>query len=374
MSMFVIVKMTNGTIVMSDSALSTGEKHEKRIGLVDDKCFITNNGDLVALTGNMGIVKPLKGYIKAQDNLDFDKLLIYVNSLNNELISIHPERESKQNLIMFIFKDNCCYQIANNENGIFKISKNDSQITFAGHYVHDEKVYNSQEVADKINELLQPTLRNKHIIDCMTDVMKFFNCPAVGGVARFYLKMNGENKFKNISNIKIDNIPLALIDGNLKVNGNTVLGGNITFETHDPLIGDAINIANSAEVLAKSASGNIKKLADGTYTGGTFINGTRIEAPEIYGGQIFGGEFRDLSGKSKLVLNPSNYSGGNADLNLYSGNNIAFKIYDEITGSINLSSFGNLFLKTGEWGTFPQGKWDFSNAEVTGLKSGAIFY
>lgn len=58
----------------------------------------------------------------------------------------------------------------------------------------------------------------------------------------------------------------------------------------DPLTEDAYDLADSASDAATNAVNNIKKLANGSYTGGTFIDGKSISAPYITGGRITGVE------------------------------------------------------------------------------------
>ncbi len=198
------------------------------------------------------------------------------------------------------------------------------------------------------------------------------------------------------SNFIVDQLGNVAMNGTLNiadkltvdVNGDmTIHGGSISWASSDPKIATAQNIAdtamsealdaqsmaNNANVIATSASGNISKLANGTYTGGTFINGTTISSPNIEGGIIAGGEFCDLDKKAKLVLNPTNSSSKNADLNLYSGDNVALRIFDQIGGSVDLSSYNSLFLRTGQFGTYAFGNWDFSNAEIKGIDTVAKF-
>lgn len=101
----------------------------------------------------------------------------------------------------------------------------------------------------------------------------------------------------------------------------------------------------------------------------TYIDSTRIESPLVRGGTVAGAEFTDINQKSKLVLNPSSSSSNVADLNLYSGSNVALRIYDNIAGSITWYSYSNEFLTTGSFGTSVYGDWDFSNANVEGLSA-----
>lgn len=53
----------------------------------------------------------------------------------------------------------------------------------------------------------------------------------------------------------------------------------------------AYDLANSAYREAASATNNITKLANGTYSGGTFINKKVVSSPTIRGGYIVGGKF-----------------------------------------------------------------------------------
>ena len=97
------------------------------------------------------------------------------------------------------------------------------------------------------------------------------------------------------------------------------------------------------------------------------INATAIKTGSLAGIDIYGGAYYDLSGKTKLVLNPEGSISGNADLCLYSKKNIAFRLYDQITGTLDWYSYGTYFLATGRYGTVPQGTWDFSYADVQGI-------
>lgn len=97
------------------------------------------------------------------------------------------------------------------------------------------------------------------------------------------------------------------------------------------------------------------------------INATAIKTGSLTGIDIYGGAYYDLSGKTKLILNPEGSISGNADLCLYSGKNIAFRLYDQITGTLDWYSYGTYFLATGRYGTVPQGTWDFSYADVQGI-------
>lgn len=174
-----------------------------------------------------------------------------------------------------------------------------------------------------------------------------------------YLDANGKNMMAdgkwNSSYLDLGNI---IIDG---TSGNITLTGAITWDGNNP----AADCPTESETI--SLIGEYGGDPNPSYIKSTYISSTTIVSPTITGGTISGGAFLDLNQKSKLVLNPSSSSSSNADLCLYSGDNIAFEIYDEIAGSITLKSYYSEFLVTGTWGTTALGDWDFSSATVTGL-------
>jgi len=97
------------------------------------------------------------------------------------------------------------------------------------------------------------------------------------------------------------------------------------------------------------------------------INATAIRSGVIEGIDIYGGAYYDLAGKSKLILNPSGSSSRNADLVLYSGNNEALMLYDQIADGTSWYGWGTKFLETHSAGTYTYGNWNFTNANVSGL-------
>lgn len=145
-------------------------------------------------------------------------------------------------------------------------------------------------------------------------------------------------------------VKAANIDGTLSAE-QIVLTGSITWQDLSSGVQGAINSA-----------GGISE-----YEATTIITNELVSSPTIMGASIYGGSFMDLNGKTRLYLNPSASSSGNADLILHNGSNVAFRIYDEITGTIQIYSYGEHILSTGIWGTVPHGDWNFSYATVTGL-------
>lgn len=108
------------------------------------------------------------------------------------------------------------------------------------------------------------------------------------------------------------------------------------------------------------------------YIKSTYIDGDSVSSPVLRGGIISGVVFSDLNQKTSLQLNPNNSNTKNADLALYSGNNLAYEIYDTISGGIYFKVYGEDFLYTANNSgnrahTYPQGTWNFSEATVKGI-------
>ena len=205
-------------------------------------------------------------------------------------------------------------------------------------------------------------------------------------------------------------------DGNVTMNGGIILGGDISWgDNTSPddaysYADSAYNLADSALDSAASATNNIKKLANGTYSGGTFINEKVVSSPTIRGGYIVGGKFFAVDDPNATITSSGDITGvkrmiiDNNGLYSYNSNNqldgISIKA-DDGFGNIKFYYSGNLrgTLKQGGgtmylygdqrliigntstgdvWGV---GDWkfgsstsncnvDFTNATVTGLKFG----
>ena len=88
-----------------------------------------------------------------------------------------------------------------------------------------------------------------------------------------------------------------------------------------------------------------------------------LTSPAITGGSINGARYYNISGSAYLEVGGSNYG----DMSLWgSGNNRVFQVYDQI-GNTDLRCYDNTFLSSGALGTYPQGTWDFSSADVSGI-------
>jgi hypothetical protein len=405
----------NNKLIMVDTAISTNINGKYyRTGGTEDKCFIKSNS-LVFCSGNMFLADKVRYFINRLKEIDVVEICRYTKMIYNEFMTLYPNKKDINLWVWIVDKDNFWQFGTNND---FEIENNKSKelnLFWCGHFEENGTLIkdNSSIGNTIVNYIGQNIEHKKDLSECFLDIAKYYNCEAVGASVKFFEFDNETNTFKHLKDVEIDNkhiytneeleqISYLDVVGNvtmkgslniadkLKVdsNGKMILdGGNISWISHDPAIDYAQKTANnalygaenaqsaasSAYVVATSASGNIKKLADGTYIGGTFINGTTISSPNIEGGIIAGGEFCDLNKKAKLVLNPTNSSSKNADLNLYSGDNHAMRIYDNIAASVDISSYENLFLRTGLFGTYAFGNWDFSNAEIKGIDTVAKF-
>lgn len=405
----------NNKLIMVDTAVSTNinGKHY-RTGISEDKIFIKGNY-LIFCSGNMFLANKVRNFINQLNEMDVIEICKYSKMIYHEFIELYPDKKDVNLWTWVVNKDNFWQFGTNND---FEIENNESKelhLFWCGHFEKGGSLITDNEsVSHTILDYIRQNIElKKDIIECFVDVAKHYNCEAVGNKVKIFKFDCNTNTFKYLKDVKIDNKHVytevelnqilnldvagnVAIKGTLNIadqlkvdgNGNMILdGGNISWISHDPLISiaqstaDSANIkalnaqsmANDAKVIATSASGNISKLADGTYKGGTFINGTTISSPNIEGGIIAGGEFCDLNKKAKLVLNPTNSTSKNADLNLYSGENVALRVYDNIAGSVDISSYSNLVMTTGINGTYAKGNWDFSNAEVTGIDNVAKF-
>lgn len=405
----------NNKLIMADTAISTNINGKYyRTGGTEDKCFIKSNS-LVFCSGNMFLADKVRYFINRLKEIDVVEICKYAKMIYNEFMTLYPNKKDINLWVWIVGKDNFWQFGTNND---FEIENNKSKelnLFWCGHFEENGNlIKDNKSVSNTIISYIGQNIEyKKDLSECFIDIAKHYSCEAVGKSVKFFEFDNKTNTFKHLKDVEIDNkhiytkeeleqISYLDVAGNvtmkgslniadkLKVdsNGNMILdGGNISWISHDPTIDYAQKTANnalygaenaqsaasSAYVVATSASGNIKKLADGTYIGGTFINGTTISSPNIEGGIIAGGEFCDLNKKAKIVLNPTNSSSKNADLNLYSGNNVAMRIYDNIAASVDISSYENLFLRTGMFGTYAFGNWDFSNAEIKGIDTVAKF-
>ena len=215
----------------------------------------------------------------------------------------------------------------------------------------------------------------------------------------------GENSSSSTGyNFYVDETGNITATGNVNLsNGNLTLGaGSISWnnlasdaqgEVQDAQddAASALSTANSASSTASTANSNIRKLANGTYSGGTFISNKTIESPEITGGVIGGGEFTNLDKAAYLIIGPKEESDSGTvktygDLYLYGRNPSTqrkwetFRVKDNIGGA-SIFLYGAEILAGWNSGTSdnpipnvtPNGNWDFQFANVTNLNATAVF-
>jgi len=172
----------------------------------------------------------------------------------------------------------------------------------------------------------------------------------------------------------------VIMDGTLNIAGlitvdeqgnMTIHGGQMTWASSDPKIDEIDSDLSDVSIVATTASGNIAKLANGTYIGGTFITGKSISSPYIEGGKIEGidiiGSYFKGSGANSAYIMIGAENGIYGDLRLCRGSGgIAFQIHDN-AGNVFLGANGGQMLATTGSNTVAYGAWDFSDATVTGV-------
>lgn len=272
---------------------------------------------------------------------------------------------------------------------------------------------------------------DKDLKSFCANIIKHYSCDAVGGYSKIFFYDNSTNTFKHYKDIKIDNkhiytneelkeitnfdveidshATVKISKGEFNINSNFIVdqlgnataksiniadkiitdsngnmiihGGSIKWVSSDPTISqaqasannalsigqNAQSMANNANVIATSASGNMSKLANGTYKGGTFIDGKHIESPEITSGEFYGGSFNSFDGNSRLdILDADEMPNANvgAGMALYKGKSPIFYVGSQLIGTTDFYTFNNRFLRTTSDGTIiPIGTWNFNGAD-----------
>lgn len=189
----------------------------------------------------------------------------------------------------------------------------------------------------------------------------------------------GENQSSSTGyNFYVDTNGNITATGNINLsNGNLTLGlGSISWANlasdAQSEVTDAQSDAASALSTASTASSNVRKLANGTYSGGTFISGTSIESPNITGGVIAGGEFTNLAKGAYLEVS-SSVSGNTGDLVLYGRGSSSewevFRIFDSANSyaTMYIYEVPVLLANSVNNKVAPQGTWNFSSCTVEGL-------
>lgn len=144
--------------------------------------------------------------------------------------------------------------------------------------------------------------------------------------------------------------------GNVNIKSGSISWGAVTgTDEIDQRIENAQATANSASSRARTAADNIKKLANGTYTGGTFIDGKHVVSPYITGGrvagtEIFGGIFGDYDENTAIEdwsphvwIKMGNDDGGGYGMNVWSNSKYGvpiLRVYDDKSGGVALQVRG----------------------------------
>lgn len=145
-------------------------------------------------------------------------------------------------------------------------------------------------------------------------------------------------EYLNLKGLNVNNRFIVDENGYVTINGGHISWGSIDGSS------DIDTKISTVQSTANSASDNVKKLANGSYSG-TFINGTRIESPTIAGGVVAGGEFTNLSRGGYMQMNGGTYG----DLCMYGRNPSTgstwevFRVRDNV-GSVGLYFNGDLVM------------------------------
>lgn len=210
-----------------------------------------------------------------------------------------------------------------------------------------------------------------------------------GSNPNFYIDSQGNMTAKG--NINLSN-------GNLVLGSGSISWANLASDAQTEVTdaqsdaASALSTANSASSTASTASSNVRKLANGTYSGGTFISNKTIESPTITGGIIAGGEFTNLYKGAYLEIGGDESANNFGDLKLYrrtagstSKGTLVFQVYDEGTLGcyINVMNHAILYSYNDNYSsssnpnvTYPRGIWDFNEVTVrnlSGVSATAVF-
>ena len=136
---------------------------------------------------------------------------------------------------------------------------------------------------------------------------------------------------------------------------------------------NALNI-KAGSVAAENITGTTisgKTLSGGTISGGT-ISGATITGGFISSDtNVRAGKYQNITGTCYFEVGDSSYGDFRFKGN---GNNYVFEVLDNVDSTL-FSAFGRTFLQysSAVFKTLPHGKWDFSDATVTGLSTTATF-
>ena len=175
---------------------------------------------------------------------------------------------------------------------------------------------------------------------------------------------------KTNPNFKVDS------SGNVTIKGGAISWGAVVgTDAIDNRINQAQNAADNAQDAADAAQSDANSAnraasaVDSALAalkkniGYTYIDGQYVISPNIIGATIKGGKFYNVVGSAYLEIGGSEQG----DLILWgSGRNPVFSVVDGVGGAL-IGVYNNDFLAVDDYKTSANGRWDFSNATVTGL-------
>lgn len=286
------------------------------------KKYIVNNNELIVTFGNSDVVEIFKKNCTDYQNKSIDE--IFDMSLTSNRIEeyLHDDIQ-KQTLLLSVYRFNISEkkieEIFFDTNG-----KNTLSVPLYDYFCFG---FNS----DEISEFISKKIIGKHtnIYEAFQILFDEFNSPEIGGCWTIFKIIGKKIAVQGTYNSSIDNIPSA---------SNWLV-----------------------EEIRNNVQKHIEKYR--CYQ----VKSPQIKGNFILGGEISGGSFWDDSKISCLKL--SSNDDKFADLTFAKNNgNELFKIYDAIdyvSMYLNGANIGHV----GSNKTFyPDGKWNFSGAEITGLK------
>lgn len=191
------------------------------------------------------------------------------------------------------------------------------------------------------------------------------------------IKIDAEGLALRVSNAEGDITQLGItaqgiqtqvsdLSGNVSTLTQTAAGLQTSVKNLEGNYSTVTQTVDGLMITTGNLNDDLKNLANGAYTSGTFISGTSIRSPNM-----IGGAFYSPSMESKLVLETA---GNMADLLFYDINpgsgtqSIVFGVEHTIPGAAMYLSGRSILRADGSQNMcWPQGNWNFSGANVTGL-------
>lgn len=184
------------------------------------------------------------------------------------------------------------------------------------------------EVEDEINDLYAGIEINTQNISSVVSAQENFS--------KFQQTVEGFSFMGNGGTVKISGGDINLTgsitwsDFNAEVQGE-ITDAQTTANSAASVAGDAYDIADEAYDMSYLADSNVKKIADGKYTGGTFIDGKNLYSPNLYGDTV-----NLLDGSSNLV----------GTISLQKTTTFAFDITSNLSIRLNAASGYNAYVGT----------------------------